>query len=1006
MTKKTHSQTIFSKILFPLVVVIILQACLLCGILFWGGPLVKLEENAFDSFNNSSQSRASILEADMIQRWSNLDELQQLTASHAAAVTSKAGISYQELGEDTNASSSFLSAASSDLIYTLRKNGVTEAYIILNGYDPTHAGSGSFEKNGLYIRDYNPESTNANNSDLFIERGPSSVCQKLALPLDAYWEPKITIQEQDTFYYNPLEAYESNPKLGTKNSAYWNGPVKITQDDIKILTYTQPLVDPSGEIYGILGVSISLDYLYQQMPYQELSNGNTASYVLAKQVPAEDGRIKYDTITSSGSTYKYLLGNQSDLTFQPYDEFENTYILTNSTKTQDTIYGNITNFQLYNTNTPFSSQSLALISISTKNDLLYFSLWLKKTCFLMILISLGIGVFAAFLIGYRITKPITNLSRKVQNANPRKPVVLDKLGIREIDRLGGSIENLSASVAAYSSKVSHILDMASVPVAAFEYESENTDVFCSKNFFNMIGKGGTQREDFSISKNEFLSAMKDLEQHFQNFSEKSQTGNYKLRDENGTVHWYRLYITRSGETTTGVITDITLEIAEKHRLEYERDYDILTNLLNRRAFLAQASAVFANPSSIKHAALVMIDLDNLKYINDTYGHEWGDEYLKCASGILKELRDKNAIVSRMSGDEFNILFHGYKERTDLEEVMMEMRQALSGAYILTPDGKTFRLRASAGIAWYPEDSMILDTLLKYADFAMYQVKHSDKGNIRNFDIASYKKEAYLLMGKEDLHQLIDNELVDYAYQPIVSARDGSVMGYEALMRPKSKTLSNPADVISLAKSQSMLQKIESLTLRKATGIYFNERIKDPFHCPALFINSLPNQILTAEEMKAFTAAYGPYLNNIVVEITEIAQVDSSSLELKKQMVSKYNMKIALDDYGTGHNSEHVLLNLMPDYVKIDNELVHNIDQDTNRLEFLENMIIYFKSKNIKVIAEGVETVEEMKVLVQCGVDYMQGYFFGKPEHNPQLPYAGSLESLIQAVNDKNDNYKH
>jgi diguanylate cyclase (GGDEF)-like protein len=995
MKKTRRSNTILHKIIIPVALVLMLQACLLCGILYWGGPLEASNRNAFNVMESRTAGRANILENNMVQNWSNLAKCQQALANCADEVTASRNISFEELGTDTEAISEFLTGASQSMIDTLRQNGVTGIYVILNGSETPGEDA---EKAGLYLRDYNPNAGSLDNTDLFIEKAPVSVCRYLGIPLDINWKSHFSLNENSSYYYNPYNAYKYNPALGTVNSGCWSGPVQVTENDISILTYSQPLLASDNTCFGVLGVSISLDYLREMLPASELSSGNSASYLLVQSVDSQQEEPSYKIILSSGSSSKYYLGDASEITFSSKAVYGNIYPLKNSSEfpREATLYGNITPLKLYNTNTPFERQSLYLIGISDKDHVLSFAAWLKHNCFYLILVSLAVGISAAFLISYRISTPIIRLSKKVKMSSPYMPVHLDKIQISEIDQLVSSIEDLSASVAEQASRISKILDMASVPIAAFEYKWGEPTAFCSKNFFQMIGQGEAQPDNFTISYKDFKVYMEDLKEYIQSYSNSEGFGIYRLRDEHGQLHWFRMQILETKEAVTGVITDITLEMAEKHRLEYERDYDILTGLPNRRAFLATMTDLFSRPEELKNAALIMIDLDNLKYINDTYGHDWGDEYLKSAAHVFKNLADKTAVTARLSGDEFNVFFYGYETKEHLEDAITDMRCLLLDAHLTVPDGSQFKLRASAGIAWYPENSTVLDELIKFADFAMYQVKHSDKGNIQAFDMSSYKKESYLLNGKEDLHQLIEQRLISYAFQPIVEVATGKVLGYEALMRPQVPTLKSPLDVLTIAKSQSMLQPIEALTWRTAPDVYFNQHMKGRTDCPLLFINSIPNQRLSDLEAIELVQKFGANMGHIVLELTEIAQMSPLCLSHKKQLCHQYHMEIALDDFGAGHNSEGVLLSIMPEYVKLDIELIHNIDKDKNRLDFLENLIIYFKSKNIKIIAEGVETLDELKVLTLCGVDYIQGYFFGKPQMVPSMPLPEALEALAEA----------
>ncbi len=272
----------------------------------------------------------------------------------------------------------------------------------------------------------------------------------------------------------------------------------------------------------------------------------------------------------------------------------------------------------------------------------------------------------------------------------------------------------------------------------------------------------------------------------------------------------------------GVVVDVTKEFIEKRKIEYERDFDILTNLLNRRAFHSQIQEKFKNKDELKIAAFIMWDLDNLKYINDTYGHDAGDEYIRCLADILKKFISWNGIVSRLSGDEFYVFIYGYESKDSIRDIINSVKKQMNNTLLKLHDGTEFKIRASAGISWYPDDSTNYDELMRYADFAMYQIKNTIKGEVSEFDINIYNKDSFLLSNREELNKLIDGQLVEYAFQPIVDCK-GKVFAYEALMRPKIKTFSSPIDVIRLARSQSKLYQIERITWFKALKSFKNTK---------------------------------------------------------------------------------------------------------------------------------------------------------------------------------------
>ena len=149
----------------------------------------------------------------------------------------------------------------------------------------------------------------------------------------------------------------------------------------------------------------------------------------------------------------------------------------------------------------------------------------------------------------------------------------------------------------------------------------------------------------------------------------------------------------------GVIEDVTREVKEKRKIEYDRDHDLLTHLLNRRAFQAEVTKRLRE-EDVKTAAFIMWDLDNLKYINDTYGHDFGDQYIKDAAKTLSELAIYNGIVARMSGDEFYAFIYGYEDKKQIKEIVEMTQEKLYNTTIKMPNGTDLRIRASVGIAWY------------------------------------------------------------------------------------------------------------------------------------------------------------------------------------------------------------------------------------------------------------------------------------------------------------------
>ena len=441
------------------------------------------------------------------------------------------------------------------------------------------------------------------------------------------------------------------------------------------------------------------------------------------------------------------------------------------------------------------------------------------------------------------------------------------------------------------------------------------------------------------------------------------------------------------------------EALERRRIEHERDYDILTGLYNRQAFRRACEELFAHPEKLGHAALVMTDLDNLKQINDTYGHDWGDQYLRQTGRCLAQNVPAGTLCARLSGDEFLLFFYGYRSRGEIRRKLEELREALHASTSTLPNGSELHISISAGVAWYPKDSTNYNTLKKYADFAMYQVKQSKKGEMREFDVGMYNQEAYALQTRNEFEEMLRQEAVDYYFQPIFSARSGRVVAYEALMRPRMPTLRSPLAVLKLARELGRLYDIERLTVFKASEAFQDLRRKGLIREDALlFVNSIANVSLNDADVREYNRLYGDLLPDFVVEITEEEELNLKELE-RKRYVPGASGTVALDDYGSGYSNGNSLLTIEPRYVKVDISIIRNIDTNMDKQQFLTGLVTYAKPRSIQVLAEGVETMAELQTVLELGVDLLQGYGCARPAPVPG-PIAPEAMDVLREFNDR------
>lgn len=318
------------------------------------------------------------------------------------------------------------------------------------------------------------------------------------------------------------------------------------------------------------------------------------------------------------------------------------------------------------------------------------------------------------------------------------------------------------------------------------------------------------------------------------------------------------------------------------------------------------------------------------------------------------------------------------------------------AVVVLPSGSDLHISISGGVAWYPEDGRDIETLKKYADFAMYQVKHSTKGQMKDFDIGVYNQEAYIARTRREFHQLISEERMYYYFQPIFSAQTGRVHAYEALMRSDLPTLRSSATIMKLAREQGALYEIERLTFRKALEGFDNLRSKNLVDRQALiFINSIASVGLRREDSEYMDQRWHELRRQMVIEITEEEEMNREALEIKRHAPGFSGM-FALDDYGSGYSNEGSLLELAPRFIKVDISIIRGIDSDPDKQQILRNVVRYAQPRSMQIIAEGVETAAEMRTVIDLGADLLQGYFLARPAAVPD-PIAPEAAEIIRAI---------
>lgn len=997
MMKKERS--IFRMILTAMLVVLGLEVLLLLVAFYFSNMGPQMNQNAMDIVEKQVENRSAYLENVMLAN-QDLSVLSAKINETTASLTEEGAIDLETLDDSGENAMPLLSAVSSDLISTLRSKSVTGIFMVLNTEDLDQIGA-DVTLPGVYIRDLDPLTTpSERNMDLLLERSPIQLVKQMDVSTDKGWFSSFPPEalEEESFIYQVFQAaYQDKGQLDAAEYGRWTRkPFVLKGDGRSALAYTIPLIFEDGTVYGVLGVEMLTSYMQSLIPNKELQNQGFGTYYLAstrEELSGKSVEFQEAACSSSAGTIQNFSAESMTLTKESGD-----YWL-KDTQTNKVSFASVRPLTLYSRNAPFSGEQWVLVGTVETTYLFAFS---NHVIFLMgvaIVMIVAVGLICSLIVSRYLARPISKLSGEVAAAQ-KNPTAMPKFSathIRELDQFATAVTQLSHDVLNTSTKFLRIMEMASVDLGGYEVRKDSPTVYVTENFFSMLGI--PEKKEENLTKERFQEIMTEFESVCR--SSKGYAGDliYHIPLPDGKIRYVRIETTSEADAQVGLVEDVTAVTTERLRIEHERDYDPLTGLYSRRAFQRESEAIFARPEKLKHAALIMMDTDNLKHMNDTFGHDWGDKYIRRAGQCLAWNTPPGTLCARISGDEFNVLFYGYDSQEAIREEIRNLKTAVKETSLTLPSGRELHLSISGGIAWYPENSREFPIMKKYADFAMYQVKRTQKGELAEFDPEIYRKEAAATEKRQQFQKLIREELVRYYFQPIISGKTGETIAYEALMRVSLPMITNPGQVMELAREEGCLHEIERITMFKSAESYlFLEREGLISGKEKLFVNSVASQHMTEAENKEYARRFTSLQSRLVVEITEEEGMDSSALEIKRNTLGLQG-NFALDDYGSGYSNEKNLIDLSPAYIKVDISIIRDIDKSQDKQQIVSNIVSYAHGRNMQIVAEGMETAAELETVLALGVDLLQGYFLARPAAVPSKISDEAL-AVIQAFEAK------
>lgn len=446
-----------------------------------------------------------------------------------------------------------------------------------------------------------------------------------------------------------------------------------------------------------------------------------------------------------------------------------------------------------------------------------------------------------------------------------------------------------------------------------------------------------------------------------------------------------------------ILRDMSEEIKREQEIAYLANNDVLTGCLNRTGF-AKFFAGKNTQHNTQQGALIFIDLDNFKPVNDSYGHDFGDRLLITIVLQLKNELRHTDVISRFGGDEFLVYLDNIRDKHHITEKAQCLLNAINR--ITDIDGTAVNISASVGISMFPADGDNYSTLLKKADHAMYQAKAHGKNQLRFFMNSPQDINLAQAVLARELRQALEKDELDIAIQPIVDTQAGLQHQAEVLLRwqhPDHGWIP-PDKMILIAEQYGFIAEIGLWVFKRTCKTLVAMQGQLPFDFQ-FFMNKSALEFYDEENIARhidILRSYGLSGSQFVFELTETTMMSHTTvIEQVLQRLKAENIQIAIDDFGTGYSSLAYLKKFPASYLKIDKSFVQSMEPETTDYYLCESIIDIAKKLNIAVIAEGVESPAQAVLLHQMGCTLSQGYLFGRPV--PAAQFITLIQTPVVAV---------
>jgi diguanylate cyclase (GGDEF)-like protein/PAS domain S-box-containing protein len=666
--------------------------------------------------------------------------------------------------------------------------------------------------------------------------------------------------------------------------------------------------------------------------------------------------LNFSIIAENGRIVSSTLHNLNQLSYSPV-----IYQFKNAQNSGELCIYDLSSLQAHSVNACanyLKNAKVYLIVSIHKDDLI--SYWAEHNLYLIGAVIIGI---LTFLILYYI------LSRQQITLMHKQNVVVKNYRQQGSDfkRLLSNLPGLVYRLQVKNKKMDY------VSPGSMQLLGYSPDYFIDNDVtpFSLIEEG--DRHDFN------------RQSHAAHFSLKPFELIYRLKTIHGERKWVldrgRCYIDQHGvQFVEGVILDITERELVRQQIEYLAIQDPLTELYNRYKFNDElVNAVDDANRRHEHFAMLFIDLDRFKTINDSLGHQLGDRLLRKVASRLQSIIPKQHFLGRMGGDEFVILMRSIGHVSEVEILARNINRSLRKPFSI--DNYQLRTSCSIGISLCPDDSTHSHILWRYSDTAMYQVKNRGGDGFQFFTAEMGEVVQHRIKIEHAFVPALENKEFELHYQPQVDIKTNRVIGAEALIRWHHPTLGfiSPVEFIPIAEETGFINELGDWIINEALVQLAKWTKIDKDFTMAINVSAIQIKEDFPKKLNNLLMQHNVYASNVELEITESLLMENIDfVQPLLTTIKELGVKFAIDDFGTGYSSLSYLRYLPIDKLKIDRAFIMNLESNQADVAMAKSIITMAKNLNLKVLAEGIETIAQLDILIAQECDSYQGYYFGRP----------------------------